>query len=231
MRRRDAGGRGGAPMIDIAVLPAFIAASAVVILVPGSDVFLLLRLSLAQGMGAGLRALAGIHLGNLVQAALMVSGIGLLVSRIPAAVLALKIVGAAYLLYLAVVSLRAALRKPPSSSTNPAPDPNDDARRADQPIPRAFRQGFLTNVTNPKVLLFFVAFFPQFLGSATLVPLQLLVLSTVFIVLAIVWELVVVFAAARIGAVMTSPRFLIGMDLVCALAFTALAISLVVTTV
>lgn len=86
-------------------------------------------------------------------------------------------------------------------------------------------------MTNPKVLLFFVAFFPQFLGSATLLPLQLLVLSTVFIVLAIAWELVVVLAAARIGGVMTSPRFLIGMDLVCALAFTALAISLVVATV
>lgn len=213
-------------MIDVAVLPAFVAASAVIILVPGSDAFLLLRLSLAHGARAGLRALAGIHLGNVVQAALMVSGVGLLVSKIPLAILVLKVVGAAYLVYLAVQSVRAALK-----STTPATGGDAAAPASPGPATGAFRQGLLTNVTNPKVLLFFVVFFPQFLGRATQVPLQLLVLSVVFILLAIVWELIVVLAAARIGGMVTSPRFARVMDVVCAAAFAAIAVSILVTSV
>jgi threonine/homoserine/homoserine lactone efflux protein len=208
-------------MIDLSVLLAFLATSAVVILVPGSDVFLLLRLSLSKGVGAGMKALAGIHLGNAVQATLMISGVGLIISQIPFAIMVLKILGAAYLIYLAAMSLLAVLRKPKDAQAGteePQPKP---ARAAKDPSP--FAQGLLTNITNPKVLLFFIAFFPQFLGNASNVSLQLLLLSAVFIGLAIVWEAVIVLAAARLGATMKSPNFSKIMDTICAVAFTGLA--------
>lgn len=208
-------------MIDFSVLLAFMATSAVVILVPGSDVFLLLRLSLNKGVGAGMKALAGIHLGNAIQATLMVSGVGLIISQIPFAIMVLKILGAAYLLYLAVTSLLAVFRKPKGTQPGTDVSTSKPARAVKEPSP--FAQGILTNVTNPKVLLFFIAFFPQFLGNASNVPLQLLLLSVVFIGLAIVWEAIIVLAAARLGATMKSPNFSKVMDSVCAVAFTGLA--------
>lgn len=212
-------------MIDFSILLPFVATSAIVILVPGSDVFLLLRLSLSKGVGAGIRALAGIHLGNAVQATLMISGIGLLVSQIPFAIMALKILGAAYLIYLAIMSLIAAFRKAKedqpgteATTSDPAPAPKESS---------PFAQGLLTNVTNPKVLLFFVAFFPQFLGHASNVSLQLLLLSAVFIGLAIIWEAIIVLAAAKLGATMKSKNFTKIMDTICAVAFTGLAVLIV----
>lgn len=212
-------------MIDFSVLLPFVATSAIVILVPGSDVFLLLRLSLSEGVGAGIRALAGIHLGNAVQATLMISGIGLLVSQIPFAIMALKILGAAYLIFLAIMSLIAVFRKakedqPGAEATASGPAP---ARKKSSP----FAHGLLTNVTNPKVLLFFIAFFPQFLGHASNVSLQLLLLSGIFIGLAIIWEAIIVLAAAKLGATMKSKNFTRIMDTICAFAFTGLAVLIV----
>lgn len=212
-------------MIDFSILLPFVATSAIVILVPGSDVFLLLRLSLSKGVGAGIRALAGIHLGNAVQATLMISGIGLLVSQIPFAIMALKILGAAYLIYLAIMSLVAAFRKAKEDQPGTEASASDPAPALKESSP--FAQGLLTNVTNPKVLLFFVAFFPQFLGRASNVSLQLLLLSAVFIGLAIIWEAIIVLAAAKLGATMNSKNFTRIMDTICAVAFTGLAVLIV----
>lgn len=213
-------------MIDSSVLLAFVATSAVVILVPGSDMFLLLRLSLTRGVAAGVQALGGIHLGNAIQAALMISGVGLLVSRIPFAIIALKVIGAAYLLYLAITSWRSVLSK--KSEPSVTADGRSDSTKTAERGSSAFGSGLLTNVTNPKVLLFFVAFFPQFLGSASNIPLQLLMLSVVFIALAIVWELIIVLGAAKLGATMTSANFSRVMDTICAIAFTILAVLILV---
>ncbi|MFE3280736.1 LysE family translocator [Nocardia sp. NPDC059239] len=195
----------------------------IIILVPGSDVFLLLRVSVSEGVVAGLRALAGIHLGNVIQAAMMISGIGLIISRIPGALTALKLVGAAYLLYLAVSSLRAVLR--PSNGPGETSDKQEaGAQRLSSP----FLQGLLANVTNPKVLIFFVAFFPQFLGNAGSVSIQLLVLSVIFISLAVIWEGIIVVGAGRLGRMMNSVRFTKVMDAACTTAFTGLAVALLV---
>ncbi|MFE3059976.1 LysE family translocator [Nocardia sp. NPDC059236] len=210
-------------MIDPVPLVSFAVTSLIIILVPGSDVFLLLRVSVSEGVVAGLRALAGIHLGNVIQAAMMISGIGLIISRIPGALTALKLVGAAYLLYLAVSSLRAVLR--PSNGPGETSDKQEaGAQRLSSP----FLQGLLANVTNPKVLIFFVAFFPQFLGNAGSVSIQLLVLSVIFISLAVIWEGIIVVGAGRLGRMMNSVRFTKVMDAACTTAFTGLAVALLV---
>lgn len=213
-------------MIDFSITLAFVATSAIVILVPGSDVFLLLRLSLSKGIGAGLRALAGIHVGNAIQAMLMISGIGLLVSQLPFAIMALKVLGAGYLIYLAITSLIAAFHK--LKKEEPDSEDHTADRAAVKKEVSPFAQGLLTNVTNPKVLVFFVAFFPQFLGQASNVSMQLLLLSAVFIALAIIWEAIIVLAAARLGATMKSDKFSTVMDTACAVAFTGLAVLILV---
>ncbi|MGW4125483.1 LysE family translocator [Nocardia sp. NPDC004711] len=208
-------------MIDPVPLASFAVASLIVILVPGSDVFLLLRVSVSEGVVAGLKALGGIHLGNVIQATMMISGIGLVISRIPGALTALKYLGAAYLLYLAVSSLRAVLR--PSNVM--ATTEGETNTRVDQ-RPSPFLQGLLANITNPKVLIFFVAFFPQFLGHASNTAIQLLVLSTIFIALAVVWEGMIVVGAGRLGRMTNSVRFTKVMDVACTTAFTGLAVAL-----
>ncbi len=202
-------------MLDVSQFAAFSIASIIVILVPGSDVFLLLRMSLNQGIRAGLLALLGIHLGNIVQAIIMISGLGLLLSKIPGALFALKTLGALYLLFLAFQTIRSLLQKS---------DTKQEASIEEQQPRLAFTLGFLTNVTNPKVLIFFLAFFPQFIGQATNLPLQLTLLSAIFICLAVIWELVIVLTAAKIGKTLNSPRFMRIMDIVCAIAFVLLAI-------
>jgi threonine/homoserine/homoserine lactone efflux protein len=190
----------------------------IIILAPGADVFLLLRVSVSHGVPSGLGALGGIHLGNAIQAALMISGIGLVVSRIPMALTVLEVVGALYLLYLAASSIRAVRR-------GPGPTVSEGADKQGPPkISSPFLQGLVANLTNPKVLIFFIAFFPQFIGNSTSAPLQLLVLSAVFIGIAVIREGIIVFGAGTMGKTMNSARFTQVMDAICAIAFTFLAV-------
>ena len=95
-------------MLDFSQLLTFTIASAIIILSPGADSFVLLRISHSQGIKAGMRALWGINLGNTSQALLMISGVGLIVSKFEPAILALKILGGLYMAYLAFMAARAA---------------------------------------------------------------------------------------------------------------------------
>lgn len=210
-------------MLDLSQITAFALASIIVILVPGSDVFLLLRISLNQGVRTGLLALLGIHLGNVVQAVIMISGLGILLSRVPAALFVLKLLGALYLLYLAAQTIRSLVKNDASK--------DQETTEEQQKKQRPFTLGLLTNVTNPKVFIFFLAFFPQFLGTATSVPLQLALLSVIFIALAVIWELAIVLAASSLGATLNSRRFTKAIDVVCAVAFILLAVMVFLTNV
>ncbi|MFC6092924.1 LysE family translocator [Saccharothrix lopnurensis] len=199
--------------LDLTQLPAFLIACAVVVLTPGVDAFLLLRTSVRAGTRAGLLALAGIHTAALLQVALVISGVGAVIARYPAALTALRWIGAAYLLYLAVSITRGLLR--PTSEGESAV------------APRPFRQGFLTNITNPKMLLFSLAFLPQFIGSGDPAP-QLTLLAAVFLGLAALWELTIVVAAARVAGPLRRPGVTTALDAVCAAVFLAMSIGLVV---
>jgi threonine/homoserine/homoserine lactone efflux protein len=84
-------------------------------------------------------------------------------------------------------------------------------------------QGLISNITNPKPLLFYLAFFPLFIGKASNVPLQLSVLSAIFIGMALIWQTVIVYAAVKLSETMKSARFNRIMDVICAVAFAAIA--------
>jgi threonine/homoserine/homoserine lactone efflux protein len=201
-------------MLDFSQLLPFSLASAIIILSPGADSFVLLRISHSRGVKDGMAALWGINLGNTTQALLMISGVGLVVSKIAAAILVLKILGGIYMAYLAVMAARAALK--PSM-----PDLSAEGARVKKGSP--FMQGLISNITNPKPLLFYLAFFPLFIGKATNVPVQLAVLSSIFIGMALIWQTVIVYAAVKLSETMKSARFNRIMDVVCAIAFAAIA--------
>jgi threonine/homoserine/homoserine lactone efflux protein len=212
-------------MLDFSQLLPFSLASAIIILSPGADSFVLLRISHSRGVKDGMAALWGINLGNTTQALLMISGVGLVVSKIDAAILMLKILGGIYMTYLAFMAARAAIRPPaqPASATANGDPHALSAEGARVKKGSPFMQGLISNITNPKPLLFYLAFFPLFIGKATNVPVQLTVLSSIFIGMALIWQTVIVYAAVKLSETMKSTRFNRIMDVVCAIAFAAIA--------
>ncbi|MDX8048250.1 LysE family translocator [Lentzea sp. BCCO 10_0798] len=200
-------------LFDFGQVPAFLIACAVVIVTPGVDAFLLLRTSLRSGTRAGLLALGGIHTAAAVQVALVISGLGVVLAQYPMVLAALRWIGAGYLLYLAISITRGLIKR-----TGDTPEEVMSAR--------PFRQGFLTNITNPKMILFSLAFLPQFIGSGEPAP-QLAMLAVVFLGLAAVWELMIVLAASRVAGKLKRPGVTTALDAVCAAVFLTMSVGLV----
>jgi len=200
--------------LDFAQLPTFLIACAVVVLTPGVDAFLLLRTSMRAGTKAGLWALAGIHTAAAVQVLLVISGLGVVIAQYPPVLTALRWIGAAYLLYLAVTIARSLVRRTAVEDTG------------EVVAGRPFRTGFLTNITNPKMLLFSLAFLPQFIGTGD-PAFQLGMLAAVFLGLAALWELTIVVAAARVAGSLRRPGVTTALDAVCAAVFLTMSIGLV----
>ena len=214
-------------VVDFAVLAAFVPASLVIILSPGADTLLLLRYAIRGGRSAGFAAMLGILAGLGLISLLLISGIGLLASQYPVALDVLTLAGIVVLLVLAFISARAALallKKLPESG---GPDATDIAPSFTAGEP--FRMSLITNVTNPKVLIFYMAFFPQFLGSATSVVWQLTLLSVAFLVVTVLWLVPLVVAASAASAFFSRPRVAIAMEFSVAAVFLLLAIVLAVT--
>ena len=215
-------------MLDYSVLPAFLISALVIILSPGADTFLMLRSTIRGGMRDGFLTMLGIYAGITTLSVLLISGVGLLIAKAPGALFWLKIVGALYLLFLAIQSLRAGMklvRLNRSGNVEELEIETVGSTRKAGP----FVMGFLTNVTNPKVLIFFLAFFPQFLGTAPSAALQLTFLCLVFVVVSAVWLTTLVFTATAMRKVMTTAGFTIAMEFVVAGVFAVLAITLLVS--
>jgi len=130
----------------------FIVSSLVLCLVPGPDMLLLLGRTIAQGRKAGLYAAVGINLGAYVHLVCAATGLSAIVMASATAFTVVKWIGAAYLFYIGYGAIRAkgGINLP-------------DARPSKDRLSRAFLQGFLSDVLNPKVALFFLAFLPQFI--------------------------------------------------------------------
>jgi len=130
----------------------FIGAASLLYLTPGADMMFTIASGAAGGPRAGLAAAAGISLGVLTHVVFAAAGLAVLVAASPVMLDAIQYVGAAYLAYLAYASWTA--------------DPNVEQRQGRAQVWRAFRRGYLTNLMNPKVILFILAFLPQFTDPA-----------------------------------------------------------------
>ncbi|MER6506207.1 LysE family translocator [Nonomuraea sp. NPDC001636] len=150
---------------------------------PGPDFAVVVRRSALSGRGHGMAAAAGIAVGVAVWVVAAGTGVAALLAASAMAFTVVKIVGAAYLLYLGVKALRAALRKGGALDLDlPAP--------ADRGPWAAFAEGLLTNVLNPKAALFFVALVPQFVSEGGAFG-DTLLLSAVALAGTMVWFLTV----------------------------------------
>src|SRR5713101_5269692 len=144
-----------------ASLLAYTAVAAVLTVTPGADTMLVIRNVIARGRRAGVITTLGICSGLFVHATLSALGLSVILARSAKAFTIVKLAGAVYLAWLGAQSLRrAARRAPPDASGSGAG--GEDAR-ALAPA-RSWREGFLTNVLNPKVAVFYLAFLPQFVA-------------------------------------------------------------------
>jgi threonine/homoserine/homoserine lactone efflux protein len=145
-------------------LGLYILASLALIATPGQDMIYVITRSLAQGRFAGVCSAIGVCIGILVHTALAAVGVGAILHASETLFLALKFAGAAYLVYLGI---RLLLTRDGASLGAQARAPLSPAA--------LLRQGILSNVTNPKIVLFFFAFLPQFVDPASAHPTRDLV--------------------------------------------------------
>ena len=161
-------------MLDIAQLWPFILACLALNLTPGADMTYVIARSATQGRGAGIAGAFGVSAGSVVHSLLAAFGVAALLQHSAAAFTAVKIVGAGYLLYLAWKAWRAPMR---AVGVDAATQP----LRPQRSLLRIFGEGALTNLLNPKVALFILAFLPQFVDPHRGAPaLQILLLGLIF---------------------------------------------------
>lgn len=167
----------------------FLIAAVTLTLAPGPDNIYVLMRAIAQGRAAGLTAAAGFCSGLLVHTLLAVLGFAAIIKAYPTAYHALRYAGAAYLVYLGIRMLRAAVNISPQAKTALAT------------LPRIYWQSVIANILNPKVTLFFIAFLPQFVNvDAGHVDAQMLLLAVVFILQALLIFSAIAFFSGIVGA-------------------------------
>ena len=168
-------------------LALFVLSALLLNITPGQDTLYIVGRSASQGWRAGAVAALGIGAGCMVHITAAAFGLSALLAASASAFTVLKLAGAAYLIYIGVSLLRSARA---AAATNLAPS----ALRS------IFVQGFWTNVLNPKVALFFLAFLPQFVeAGAAGSPVPFLFLGLVFNLNGTLWNLFVAWSAAQVG--------------------------------
>jgi threonine/homoserine/homoserine lactone efflux protein len=180
----------------LATLIAFVAVSAVVICVPGPDTALVVRNTLAGDRRSGIATALGITGGIVVWVAAAAAGLVALLQASEPLFQAVKLAGAAYLVYLGTLSLWAAFVRGCPRDEAPRPGPSLTPRRA-------FRQGLLSNLGNPKIAVFFASLLPQFVPDGAGAFAASLALGALFCGMGLVWLTLYAVALARIGHVLT----------------------------
>ena len=191
------------------MLAAFVGISIVVIVTPGQDTALTIRNSLLGGRRAGVLTAAGVAAGQAVWALATSVGIAALIVAFEPAFVALKLAGAAFLVYLGAHALLRAVR-----------GESAEARAGGRQAP--FRQGVISNLGNPKMAVFFTSLLPQFGDSFA----ALLALGLVFCSMTFVWLTAYAFAVAKAGDFLRRPAIRRAFDAVLGAVLVALGIRL-----
>jgi threonine/homoserine/homoserine lactone efflux protein len=176
---------------------AFAGIAALLTILPGADMALVAKVTLLDGKRAAFFTSLGICAGLPVHATASALGLSLILATSAEAFAVVKFVGAAYLGYLGIRTLRDSFRA--------AADPAIAAART-RSARAAFIQGWLSNVLNPKVALFYLTFLPQFISPGDNVLARSLVLAAIHAVLGLVWLPLYAYAIDRIGAVVRGAR-------------------------
>ena len=181
-------------MPDLTTLLLFAAASFALVVVPGPAVLYVITRSLDQGRGAGLASVVGVSVGAYVHIIAAAVGLSAVLASSAVAFSVVKYAGAAYLIYLGVRKLASKPKLEPSQNI------------LSQPLRKVFLEGIVVNVLNPKTALFFLAFLPQFVDAGSGVASQILILGSVFVLVALVSDGAYALLASTFGTFLKQSR-------------------------
>lgn len=158
---------------------AFVLASFLLIILPGPSLLVIMSNTLQSGMRGGMSTVFGTALGQVLLLSLLVLGLAPLMTAVAEWFHWLRLLGAAYLIWLGLSKILE--RATPPEDDNALNDPQNKNKRQK----KAFRQGLAVSLSNPKVLLFFAAFLPQFISPHSAAMPQLALLATSFVLIAL----------------------------------------------
>ncbi len=192
---------------DPSVLAGFITTAVAIIISPGPDTIVILRHAINGGRGDGLAAVSGVQLGLIVHTALAAAGISLVIASSPVLFNAIAVIGAAYLAWIGVNSLKGS----GGLTLNEAGDDSGNAGGAG--MARALREAALCNLLNPKVILLFLALFPNFVdyGRGNVAE-QLVGLAVILIVINVFWQAPMALAADALRRWLSNPAVRLGVN-------------------
>ncbi|MEU1145268.1 LysE family translocator [Streptomyces sp. NPDC005863] len=208
-------------MLDLTLLPAYLVAVTLVTIAPGPDAAYIVAVAVERGPRAGLLSATGMALGMAVHVTAAALGLAVLLQSTPLALMALELAGGLYLGGLAVSTLRA-LRTLRTLPTARKPLARAAATPPDRDI---LRRAVVTNLLNPKTVLFFAAFLPRFTNPdhGALWP-QLLTLGLIFLAVGLVWDSAIGLCAGRLGqGLLRGPTAATAVNVAAGLTFATLA--------
>jgi threonine/homoserine/homoserine lactone efflux protein len=173
---------------DSSHLALFLSTTIVLLLIPGPAVLYIVAQSVEHGRRTGLTAVAGIHVGSTVHVLAATVGLSALLVSSAVAFSAVKLVGAAYLVFLGIQGL---LARDGGSGLSAASEGD---------LGRVFRQGIVVNILNPKTALFFFAFLPQFVDPSRSAAPQIAVLGLLWIVVGLFSDSLYAVLSGTVGA-------------------------------
>lgn len=186
--------------MDFTLLISFLGASILLSFMPGPDNIYVLSESLSRGAKTGILISIGLVSGVLVHTALAATGLSILIFNSTIAFRIVSYLGGAYLIYLAYLASK---EKPLSLNLN-----NIEASKGNKTAGKLILKGFIMNVSNPKVSLFFIAFLPRFVDPKSgSIILQMLLLGLVFIIQALVIFSGIAILAGRFSKTMNNESF------------------------
>lgn len=189
--------KGGATMIENYFL--FIIMSICLIILPGPDTAMATKNTLVAGKVGGVKTVFGTCVALLIHTLAAVIGLSALIVKSALLFSIFKYVGALYLIYIGIKALLA-VRNKEDVATNEISLNNENEHSF------CFRQGFLTNLLNPKIAVFFLTFLPQFLNPNHNTFIQLLIMGLTYLVLTVIWFAFYIFLIDKISAFMKKPK-------------------------
>ena len=236
--------------MSFSVLTSFALASFILAIAPGPDNIFVLTQSALYGVKKGIAVIIGLCLGILIQTLCLVVGLSAFISAVPALMIVIKLIGVAYLCYLAYQAIRAslALSRESSQAAESAARAGADAKAdagagaetksnshnklGDISYRRLVYRGLIMNITNPKVQLFFLSFFPQFLPSSAqgmVLAAYMALLGAIFVLMTLIVFCSIALFSGTLSSYFNSPSFNIKLNYSAAFIFLALAVFTLLT--
>lgn len=178
-------------------LSLFIFMSILLILLPGPDTAIATKNTIVNGRAGGMKTVFGTLTALMIHTCAAVFGLSALIVKSAFLFSILKYAGACYLIYLGLKSLWSLKNK---DTMQNGKELNHDAKRVN-----CFKQGFLTNLLNPKVAVFFLTFLPQFLEPGSNTFTQFMMMGLTYTLLTFVWFIIYIYLIHQLHAVMKKP--------------------------